>query len=285
VSEEPLPTSDPEPRTLPMPHGPLTYVDEGPRDAPALIAIHGVPGSVRDFRYLAPQLTSSLRVVRVDLPGFGGSAPVADAVATLGGRARVVMALADHLGLREFSVLGHSMGGGTALCVASRYPERVRLLVMVASMALSRHRGLGAPPWAIRAMAASLSVPGLRGLLVARCREAWRTRRFPGADSLDAADFAVQFRAIGAADFSFMRRAVGGRLPPAIVAYAEDDHMIETHISEELARALPRARVIAFAEGGHNLQKTRARELAAAILSEQGGATPHPLEPPPSRRE
>jgi pimeloyl-ACP methyl ester carboxylesterase len=265
VSEEPLPTSDPEPRRFRMEHGVLTYVDEGPRDAPALIAIHGVPGSVRDFRYLAPQLTSSLRVVRVDLPGFGGSAPVADAVARLGGRARVVLALADHLGLREFSVLGHSMGGGTALCVASRHPERVRLLVLVASLALSRHRGLGAPPWILRALAASLSVPGLRGLVVARSREAWRARRFPGADSLQAADFAILFRAIGAADFPLMRRVVRGPLPAAIVAYAEDDHMIETHVSEELARALPWARVIAFGEGGHNLQKTRAAELAEAI--------------------
>ena len=41
--------------------------------------------------------------------------------------------------------------------------------------------------------------------------------------------------------------------------------MIEPAIPEELARRLPGARVIAFDEGGHNLQKTRARELAAAI--------------------
>lgn len=268
MSGETLPTSDPEPQALHLPHGILTYVDEGPRDAQALILVHGVPGSVRDFRYLAPQLSSTLRVVRVDLPGFGGSAPVADAVRSLEGRARVVLALADRLGLGAFSVLGHSMGGGTALALASRHPQRVRLLVMLASLALSRHRGLGAPPWAARAVATSLSVPGLRGLLLERCRAAWRARRFPGADSLEAADFEIQFRAIGAADFALMRRAVAGPLPRTIVAYAEDDHMIETHVSEELARALPRARVIAFPEGGHNLQKTRAQELAEAIRQE-----------------
>jgi pimeloyl-ACP methyl ester carboxylesterase len=93
----------------------------------------------------------------------------------------------------------------------------------------------------------------------------YRQRRFPGADSLDAAGFAVQLRAIGAADFALMRRAVHGPLPPALLAYARDDHIVETPVSEELARALPQARVVAFDEGGHNIQKTRAVELAAAI--------------------
>src|SRR5262249_17299055 len=115
----PLPLSDPEPRRIELPHGVLAYTDEGPPDAPALIAVHGIPGSGRDFRYLAPQLTPALRVLRVDLPGFGGSAPVADAVASLRGRARVVLALADALGLERFAVAGHSMGGGAALVLAA----------------------------------------------------------------------------------------------------------------------------------------------------------------------
>src|SRR5262249_23338585 len=115
----PLPVSDPEPRRLDLPHGVLAYTDEGPRGAPALIAVHGIPGSGRDFRYLAPQLTPDVRVLRVDLPGFGGSAPVEDAVATLRGRARVVLALADALGLERFAVAGHSMGGGAALVLAA----------------------------------------------------------------------------------------------------------------------------------------------------------------------
>jgi pimeloyl-ACP methyl ester carboxylesterase len=54
-------------------------------------------------------------------------------------------------------------------------------------------------------------------------------------------------------------------LPPAFVAYARDDHLIETDLSEELARSLPGARVMVFDEGGHNLQKTRAEELGRAL--------------------
>ena len=44
-----LPTTDPELRRADLPHGVVTYTDEGPAHAPVLIAVHGIPGSVRDF--------------------------------------------------------------------------------------------------------------------------------------------------------------------------------------------------------------------------------------------
>jgi pimeloyl-ACP methyl ester carboxylesterase len=260
-----LPTSDPDPHRADLPQGPLTYTDEGPADAPALIAVHGIPGSARDFRYLAPQLVPTLRVVRIDLPGFGGSAPVPDAVHTLRGRARAVLALADHLGLDRFAVLGHSMGGGTALVLAADHGRRVRRLVLVASLALRLHRGLGAPPRLFAWIGRALEVPGLRALLLPWVRAQWRRRRFPGADDKTAAELALHFRALSAVDFELIRASVRRPLPPALVAYARDDHMIETGIAEELAAAVPGARVLAFDQGGHNIQKTRAVELGAAI--------------------
>jgi len=261
----PLPTSDPDPRRIDLREGALAYTDEGPVDAPALIAVHGIPGSGRDFRYLAPQLVPALRVVRIDLPGFGASAAVPDAVHTLRGRARVVLALADHLGLDRFAVLGHSMGGGTALVLAADHGRRVRRLVLLASLALRLHRGLGAPPRLFAGLGRALEVPGLGALLLPSLRAQWRRRRFPGADEKTAADLALYFRAISAADFDLIRASVRRPLPPSLVAYARDDHMIETAIAEELAGAVPGARVLAFDEGGHNIQKTRAVELGAAI--------------------
>jgi pimeloyl-ACP methyl ester carboxylesterase len=260
-----LPTSDPEPRQATLAHGVVTYTDEGPADAPVLIALHGIPGSGRDFRYLAPQLLPALRVLRVDLPGFGGSVPVADAIRTLRGRARVVLALTDALGIERFALLGHSMGGGTALVLAADHTARVRCLVLVASLALRLHRGLGAPPRTFAWVGHGLGVPGLRRLLLPWVRHEYRRRRFPGVEEKDAAAFARLLHALSAVDFELMRAAVRRPLPPALIAYARDDHMIETEVAEELAAAVPGARVVAFDEGGHNIQKTRAVELGAAI--------------------
>src|SRR5574339_256968 len=99
-----LAASDPPLRQVDLPRGRVAYTDEGPAGAPALIAVHGVPGSVRDFRYLAPHLTDAVRLVRVDLPGFGASPPAAEAVRTLAGRTLVLREVADVLGLERFGV-------------------------------------------------------------------------------------------------------------------------------------------------------------------------------------
>lgn len=267
-----LPASDPPLQAFGLAGARLTYTDEGPRRAPAVIAVHGIPGSVRDFRYLGAALAEHLRLVRLDLPGFGGSAALADGVRTLAGRARAVLALADHLGLARFAVLGHSMGGASALACAALAPERVSLLALVNSVGLSLHRGLGRPPWFFRVLSAALVVPGLRAALLERVREQYRRRRLPGADELDAASLALQLRAIAALDFGLLRAAVRGLRAPALVAFARDDHLVEAHISEELARALPGARVLEFPEGGHNLQKVQAPALAAALEEGLGSA-------------
>jgi pimeloyl-ACP methyl ester carboxylesterase len=259
-------TSDPPSRRLEFAHGPLSFVDEGPPGAPALFAVHGIPGSVRDFRYLAPLLVPRLRFVRVDLPGFGGSAPHSRAVSRLDGRVESLLDLADHLGLRRFAVLGHSMGGATAVVAAAEHRERVSALVLLASIGLRPHRGLGMSARRFRMLGHGFAVPVLRSVLVRVARERYRRRRFPGADTMDAATFGVHFKAIGAADFERLRRAFAAPLPPTLLAFARDDHMVEAAIQDELRAALPSARVLEFDEGGHNIQKTRAPELAAGIL-------------------
>jgi pimeloyl-ACP methyl ester carboxylesterase len=262
--------ADPPLRQVELPQGLVAHTDEGPAGAPALLAVHGVPGSVRDFRYLAPHLTDAVRLVRVDLPGFGGSPATADAVRTLEGRARVVTALADLLGLERFAILGHSMGGATALVLAAGEPRRVSLAVLVASMALTPHRALGLPPPWFSAMAAALERPLLARMLVPLARAQYRRLRFGGVDRMTAADFALHCRAVAAADVSLLRRAAGSPRPRTLLAYAEDDRLVQPWIQRELAAAMPDARVLAFHEGGHHLQKTRAAELAAAIREELG---------------
>jgi pimeloyl-ACP methyl ester carboxylesterase len=230
--------------------------------------VHGVPGSVRDFRYLAPHLTDAVRLIRLDLPGFGGSPPVESAVRSFGGRARVLRELADLLGLQRYGVIGHSMGGGTALVAAAEQPARVSLVVLVASMGLTAHRGLGLPPAWFSALALALERPWLARALVPLLRAQYRRRRFGGAEKMSAADFALHCRAVAAADVRQLGRAVRGPRPRTLLAYSLDDPLVQPWIQEELAAAMPDARVLAFQEGGHHLQKTRAAELAAAIREE-----------------
>jgi pimeloyl-ACP methyl ester carboxylesterase len=210
-------------------------------------------------------LTDVVRVIRIDLPGFGGSSLLQEAIDSVEGRVRVVIELADHLGLRRFALLGHSMGGATALLAAASQPGRVDLLVLVASVAISRHRGLELPPGVFGLMGRVMALPWASGLLMPWFRGEYRRRGLPGADALSAADLAIQLRALGAINFVRLRRATHRPLPTTLVAYAPDDPLIQRQIPEELVATLADVRALAFPDGGHNIQKTRAAELADAI--------------------
>lgn len=69
-------------------------------------------------------LEKKFRVVCVDLPGFGQS-EVVDNV-TIEDMADAVKAVVDQLNLKEIVLVGHSMGGYTALTYADKYPETLK---------------------------------------------------------------------------------------------------------------------------------------------------------------
>jgi len=109
----------------------LHVSDQGPRDAPAVILLHGFGSSLQTFDDWAASLAKQFRVVRFDLPGFGltGADPAGD---YSDARGLVVMAgLMDRLGLARASVVGNSMGGRLAWMFAAAYPARVEKLVLI----------------------------------------------------------------------------------------------------------------------------------------------------------
>ncbi|HSG82664.1 MAG TPA: alpha/beta fold hydrolase [Gemmatimonadota bacterium] len=107
----------------------LFYCESG-MGAP-LIMVHGLGASSRWWFPLFPGLTSAnFRVLAPDLPGFGRSpGPALD----IERGARAVVSLADQLGLGQFFLCGHSMGGTVAAQVAADHPGRVRRLALVDS--------------------------------------------------------------------------------------------------------------------------------------------------------
>ena len=259
-----VPPSDPAPRFVQTPEGPVALVEEG--DGTALVCVHGVPGSHRDFRHLAPRVTPFARMVRVDLPGMGQTPAPEGYDGSLEARAAAVRGAVDALGIERFALLGHSMGGAVAVAAADAMPARVTHLVLVASVGPRRHRGMqGMYPWMLDAAALALTVPGLRERLVPSLRERWRRARFPGTERMSAADLRLQLRLAARMDFAAHARRLARVRVPTLVAWAEDDHLVEPAVSAALAAAVPGATRLVFDEGGHNLQKTRATEIAAAV--------------------
>ena len=126
---DPLPP--PTELTLELPHLRLAARAWGPPHGARVLALHGWLDSAASFDRLAP-LLPELRLVALDLAGHGESEhrhPSAsyDFVNYIPD----VVGAADALGWERFSLLGHSLGGAVAACVAGTVPGRVERLALL----------------------------------------------------------------------------------------------------------------------------------------------------------
>lgn len=123
----------PQGRFLDLPGGRLHYTDQGA--GPAIVMIHGLGGQMGHFSLaLAPLLTGTHRVIVIDRPGMGYSDRAPDAPANPRAQAETVAALIDRLGLERPLVVGHSLGGAIALCLAMDHPDRTCGLALLAPL-------------------------------------------------------------------------------------------------------------------------------------------------------
>lgn len=97
----------------------LDYTDEGPRDAPALIFLHGFPESHRTWRHQIAHFSDKYRCIAPDQRGYRGSSKPQEVSAyTPDKLIGDVFALADALGVERFTIVGHDWGGAIAWGVA-----------------------------------------------------------------------------------------------------------------------------------------------------------------------
>tara|TARA_Y100000739_G_scaffold52760_1_gene42231 strand:- start:566 stop:1456 length:891 start_codon:yes stop_codon:yes gene_type:complete len=114
----------------------IAWLDWG-GDGECLFLLHPNGFCAGVYAPLAEQLQSRFRVVAVDLRGHGASETVIDEK-KLGNddMAADVLAVADHLGIEDFNLLGVSLGGGVSIEIAASAPERVKTLILIEAIAM-----------------------------------------------------------------------------------------------------------------------------------------------------
>lgn len=113
---------------------PVRYLVGGA--GPPLALVHGLGGSAANWAELGPALARSRRVLAVDLPGHGRSAPLPVAP-TLAPFADAVAAALAEEDAAPAPVVGHSLGGVVAVRLALRHPEAVSGLVVASGAGIS----------------------------------------------------------------------------------------------------------------------------------------------------
>jgi len=250
---------------------------------PAVVLVHGLPGSAYDWRVLADALAGrGRRVVAYDRVGYGWSDPRSDGAYTVERNAVELVGLLEALDLRGATVAGWSYGGGTAMLAARRDASRIARLVLVGSAGPGIEAS-GPPP----VIAALLSGPVL----------AWLRLVPPLADGLRASisraafsdqpqpdwwlpDLGANFARPGTSrTYAGEMAGLTGPVPepsgltlPILVAHGEDDRLAPVAIGRELHRRAPHSELRIVEGGSHMLPVTHADWLAGEIVTFEGRA-------------
>jgi pimeloyl-ACP methyl ester carboxylesterase len=226
--------------------------------------MHQVPRSLDEFAEVIPLLDERLRVIAMDLPGYGGS-DRPPSQPDIAGYAEVAVALLDHLGLERAALGGHHTGAIVAIEAAAARPERVSHLVLSGPVYMDEaaRRELGAlfEQWQVQPDGSHLAEKWQRmagwiddPALVQRCV----LDLFRAGETSEWGHFAV-------AEYH-----MEDRLPrvkcPALVLAGVDDPFSQPHENQVFADVLPDCR-LATIDGGIFMLNERPRQWSEAVLA------------------
>jgi pimeloyl-ACP methyl ester carboxylesterase len=168
---------------VPVSGGAIHYRIEG--NGQPLVLLHGGRLDLSMWNALVPRLSAQRRVVRWDAPGHGAStAPQRPTAET----ADELLKLLDHLRIKRATLIGFSMGAGTASSFAIQHPQRVNALVLISTSGPppgAPQPRTGAPPLSEEAGRRQLARTGLPVLMVVGSRDGDRIRATADAVAKD----------------------------------------------------------------------------------------------------
>lgn len=258
---------------------------------PGVVLLHGFTGSTATWDDLRARLRGAFTTVAVDLPGHGRStAPPDPARYALSRFADDLARVLDALGLDAAAVLGYSLGGRAALRFALAHPARVTALVLEsASPGIADPRAREARARADHALAEAIVRDGIarfvdhwerlplwasQARLPAATRAALRARRLRH----DPHGLAHSLRGAGAAaEPAVADRLAALGIPTLLVAGALDAKYVA--IAEQMARALPDARLHVVPDAGHAVHLEQPADFAGAVAAFLAGPITSAREP------
>jgi pimeloyl-ACP methyl ester carboxylesterase len=127
----------------------IFYREVGPKNAPTILLLHGLPSSSRMFQSLLTRLADHYHLVAPDYPGFGHSdwPDPKEFAYTFDHIAQVMNGFTEALGLSHYTLYMQDYGGPVGFRMALAHPERLKGLIV--QDAVAHNEGLGAN-WATR---------------------------------------------------------------------------------------------------------------------------------------
>lgn len=237
-----------------------------------LIFIHGLASYAPAWLQQIPNLSAEHTLWLIDLPGFGKTKKESSEI-SLKQLAADVIEWADHKGLDQFALVGHSMGGQIALHCAHEYADRVTDLILIAPAGFETFSTQEAA-WVRSIFKPEVMVQmdeaQIRGSYGLNFHELPSSAEFMIEDRLDirsASDFPLYTEILSSAVGAMLDEPVFDLLShitqPALVIFGEEDqlipnrglHAVQTEdIAKKGVQALPNASYIMVPDAGHFVQ-------------------------------
>lgn len=245
--------------------------DEGPRDAPAIILLHGSNADLHTWDPWVDALKGKYRVIRFDQVGHGLTGPDPKDDYSRDNYVADILEVADKLGLKTFVLGGNSMGGKHALAFAVKHPERLTGLVLVDAaggpmLKLARKKDDDSDSGNIGFKIARM--PGVNLLveqitpraLIAQSLEQsvsvksvvtdqaidryWELLRYPGNRRATLTRFSLPYDPLSQAE-------IKGVTVPTLILWGEEDRLIPLAAGQWLAKTMPDNTLVTYPKVGH----------------------------------
>ncbi len=249
----------------------------GPRDADAVVLIHGLGNiAARDWSKVIPALAESYAVYALDLPGFGQSDKGNHLYSPKNYVLAIEAVLAERVP-RPFALIGHSMGGAIVLAYAAAYPRRVHRLIAVDAAGVlqpsvyaeflgraAAGRAIGTESRWFDSLVRTIQDRAERlpkSEIVLESAEA-RRRLLRGEPT------AIAGLALAEHDLS---RALRSITAPTLVIWGSNDKTAPLRTGQAVAGVIPGARLVVIPGAGHEPHLETPQRFNAIVLDELRG--------------
>jgi pimeloyl-ACP methyl ester carboxylesterase len=244
--------------------------DEGPREAPAIVLLHGSNADLHTWEPWVEGLTQDYRVIRFDQVGHGltGPDPVGDY--SRANYAADIAGVMDALGIEAAVIGGNSMGGKHALAFAADYPGRTLGLILVDAsgapmpkeetekeddgggnigFAIAQTPGINRiveqiTPRSLIRQSLEESVSNQAVVTEEAVDRYWELLRYPGNRAATMARFSSPYDPLSEAE-------IAGIAAPTLILWGDEDRLIPLSAGRWLDRVMPDSELVVYEGIGH----------------------------------
>ncbi|NNC60683.1 MAG: alpha/beta hydrolase [Erythrobacter sp.] len=237
--------------------------DEGPRDAPAIILLHGSNADLHTWQPWVETLRENYRVIRFDQIGHGLTGAAIDEDYAQERYIEAIDLVADRLEVERFVLAGNSMGGSIAMGYALEKSDRLVGLILIdagsadipregrgnLAFKIARLPGVGAAmsqllPRSLVERSLSQSVTNRDIVTDAAVDRYWEMARYPGNRTATRARFSKSYKPFVAARIALVD-------VPVLVMWGEKDALIPFAAAGWYMDNLPNAELVSYPDIGH----------------------------------